>query len=452
MIAANDLNTWLECFGNAFDIDLKLFVLYHAGAATYTMVTIVSITTARWGIPPVPLHHSNILLWKGCYTGRDLNPHLLIAGQTRYHYATVPRWQRRMNEMCLACSLSILIVHQLHMPPRKLEGNQHHPDCSTAAQMGRGWDMVASQLFMQVVLYHAGAATFTMVTIVSITTARWGVPPVPLHHSNILLWKGCYTGRDLNLHLLIAGQTRYHYATVPRWQRRMNEMCLACSLSILIVHQLHMPPRKLEGNQHHPDCSTAAQMGRGWDLVASQSFMPVVLYHAGAATYTMVTIVSITTARWGVPPVPLHHSNILLWKGCYTGRDLNLHLLIAGQTRYHYATVPRWQRRMNKMCLACSLSILIVHQLHMPPRKLEGNQDHPDCSTAAQQCNLTLIDNFHMQIPIFKGPQFFCWIFQSPNLKILNGLPQKWVFLFQKHIQHLETSKRHPKFPKIIKF
>ena len=194
--------------------------MYHTGAATYTMVTIVSITTARWGVPPVPL--------------------------------------------------SILIVHQLHMPPRKLEGNQHHPDCSTAAQMGRGWDLVASQSFMPVVLYPAGAATYTMVTIVSITTARWGVPPVPLHHSNILLWKGCYTHRDSNLHLLIASQTRYHYAKVPRWQRRMNKMCLACSLSILIVHQLHMPPRKLEGNQHHPDCSTAAQMGRGWDLVASQ--------------------------------------------------------------------------------------------------------------------------------------------------------------------------------------
>ena len=30
--------------------------------------------------------------------------------------------------------------------------------------------------------------------------------------------------------------------------------------------------------------------------------MPVVLYHAGGATYTMVTIVSITTTRWGIPP------------------------------------------------------------------------------------------------------------------------------------------------------
>ena len=38
------------------------YILDHACEAIYIMGTIVSITTAKWGIPPVPLNHSNILL------------------------------------------------------------------------------------------------------------------------------------------------------------------------------------------------------------------------------------------------------------------------------------------------------------------------------------------------------------------------------------------------------
>ena len=120
---------------------------------------------------------------------------------------------------------------------------------------------------------------------------QMGCTPCSLHHSNILLWKGCYTRWDSNPHLLIAGQTCYHYTKVPRWQQRMEELCLVCSLSVSCIPPASYATQETWREPTSP-CSQhcCCWIGRGWDLVASQLFMPVVLDHAGGAIYTMVTI------------------------------------------------------------------------------------------------------------------------------------------------------------------
>ena len=97
------------------------------------------------GRTPHSLHHSNILLWKGCYTHQDSNPHLLIASQTCYHYTKVPRWQQRMEELCLACSLSVS-----HIPPASHATQETWREPTSRclqhcySRMGRGWDLVAA--------------------------------------------------------------------------------------------------------------------------------------------------------------------------------------------------------------------------------------------------------------------------------------------------------------------
>ena len=142
---------------------------------------------------------------------------------------------------------------------------------------------------------------------------QMGHTPHFLHHSNILLWKGCYTYKDANPHLLIANQTCYHYTKVPWWQRRMEDVCLACSLSVSYIPPASHATQETWREPTSPCLKHCCyQMGRGWDLVASQSFMPVVLYHTGGSIYTMVTIVLITTSQMGCTPRSLHHSNILL--------------------------------------------------------------------------------------------------------------------------------------------
>ena len=92
----------------------------------YCCFWIFGIVTARWDMPPIPTHHSNILLCKGLYTCSNSNPNFQTAGLMCYQYTKVPRC-REVRYMCPTCSLSALCVTNMCLSPREWWGNQHVP-------------------------------------------------------------------------------------------------------------------------------------------------------------------------------------------------------------------------------------------------------------------------------------------------------------------------------------
>ena len=114
-----------------------------------------------------------------------------------------------------------------------------------------------------------------MLTIVFIMTTRWGKPSFPCH-SNIL---HCYTHQDLN-------------RTFRLPVRHAKVTAMGGRYVFVLSSQLFS----------YSTCSTCLLLSNGERL--RLGCKPVVLDHTGCAIYTMVTIVSIMTEKWGIQPIP----------------------------------------------------------------------------------------------------------------------------------------------------